>query len=35
MKEQEIYALRILKDQINWQEILNKAKIYHFSGYHK
>ena len=34
-KKQEIYVLRIIKDLMNWQKILNKTKIYHFSSYKK
>lgn len=30
-KNQTVYVLRILKTIMNWQKILKKTKIYHFS----
>lgn len=30
-----IYVLRILKDLMDWQKILNKIELYHFSDYWK
>lgn len=32
---QEVYVLRVLKDLMDWQKILDKAKLYHFSDYWK
>ncbi len=32
---QEVYVLRVIKDLMNWREILNWTKIYHFSGYNE
>lgn len=32
-ENQSIYVLRVLKDIMNWQEILEKSQIYHFSNY--
>lgn len=34
-EKQEIYVLRVLKDLMDWQKILNQAKLYHFSDYQK
>lgn len=34
-EKQEVYVLRVIKDLMNWGEILNRTKIYHFSSYNK
>lgn len=34
-ENQIVYVLRILKDIMNWSNILQKANIYHFSKYRK
>lgn len=34
-EKQEVYVLRVIKDLMNWQEILNRTKVYHFSIYSK
>lgn len=34
-ENQEVYVLRVLKDIMDWQEILDKEKLYHFSNYWK
>lgn len=34
-EKQEIYVLRVIKDLMNWQKILNRANVYHFSSYGK
>lgn len=30
-EEKKVYVLRVIKDLMNWQAILSKARIYHFS----
>ena len=32
-ENQTVYVLRILKDIMNWRNILQKTNIYHFSNY--
>lgn len=32
-EKQTVYILRILKDRMNWQRILQSNKIYHFSNH--
>lgn len=32
-EKQVVYVLRILKDIMNWRDILQKTNIYHFPGY--
>lgn len=32
-ENQTVYVLRILKDIMNWRNILQKTNIYHFSSY--
>ena len=32
-KNKDVYILRVLKDLMNWQMIMRKTKIYHFSNY--
>lgn len=34
-EKQEIYVLRVIKDLMNWQNILDKKRTYHFSNYSK
>lgn len=34
-KKQEVYVLRIIKDLMNWQKILRKARVYNFTNYSK
>ena len=34
-ESEEVYVLRVLKDLMDWQKILDKAKLYHFSDYRK
>ena len=34
-EKQEVYVLRIIKDLMNWVNIMNRTKIYHFSSYNK
>lgn len=34
-ENQAVYVLRVLKDLMDWQKILNKIKLYHFSDYWK
>lgn len=34
-KKREVYVLRVIKDLMDWQKMLNRTKIYHFSGYGK
>lgn len=34
-EKQEVYVLRVIKDLMNWQKILNRTKGYHFSNYSK
>ncbi len=31
--KQEVYVLRVIKDLMNWQGILNQTRIYHYSSY--
>lgn len=32
-EKKEIYVLRVMKDLMNWQNILNQKRTYHFSDY--
>lgn len=34
-EKQEVYILRVIKDLMNWKNILNRTKIYHFSGHNR
>ena len=34
-EKQTVYILRILKDRMNWQRILQSNKIYHFKNYNR
>ena len=34
-EKQTVYILRILKDRMNWQRILQNNKIYHFTNYNR
>lgn len=34
-KKQDVYVLRVIKDLMNWQKILRKARVYHFTNYSK
>ncbi|MBO5070165.1 MAG: type II toxin-antitoxin system RelE/ParE family toxin [Roseburia sp.] len=31
-EKREVYVLRVVKELMNWQKILTKVKIYHFSN---
>ena len=32
-EKEEVYVLRVIKDLMNWKEILRKVTVFHFSGY--
>lgn len=32
-EKREVYILRVLKDLMDWQRILSRTKVYHFSNY--
>lgn len=32
-EKEEVYVLRVIKDLMNWEKILRKVKVFHFSNY--